>query len=79
MTARRTKIDCCNGCTERQADPNCHGFCKKYLEQRAELDETLAEERKKQQISSGVTNQTYACLDKVTKRIHYRSKYRRPR
>ena len=21
----------CYGCTERVADPNCHGYCEKYL------------------------------------------------
>ena len=79
MTVRRTRIDCCNGCTERQADPNCHGFCKRYLEQRAELDATLAEERKIRDAQHGISNQLYDCYHKVTKRTNYRSKYRRPR
>ena len=41
----RPKITCCNGCTERQADPNCHGFCEKYLSQKAELEKKNAEVR----------------------------------
>lgn len=79
MTVRRTRIDCCHGCTERQADPNCHGFCKRYLEQRAELDATLAEDRKIRDAQYGISNQLADCYHKVTKRTNYRSKYRRPR
>ncbi len=79
MTVRRTKIECCNGCTERQADPNCHGFCKRYLEQKAELEENKAEERKRKDIERGITDEYFNRCYKVTKRTQYCSKYRKPR
>lgn len=79
MTVRRTKIDCCNGCTDRQADPNCHGFCERYLKEKAELEESNAEKAKLRNIVSGLQQQSYDCYSRVTKYIHYRSKYRKPR
>ena len=39
-TTVRTMIDCCTkDCPDRCADPNCHTYCQRYLEQRAELNE----------------------------------------
>lgn len=79
MTAIRTKIDCCNGCTKRQADPNCHGYCKDYLEQRKELDESRAYGTKIYEVNAGIAGQRYDSIHKATKRRNYRSKYRRSR
>lgn len=75
----RTKIDCCYKCTERQADPNCHGFCERYLTQKAELEESNAEIRKRKNTAINLAGQTCDCVSKVTKRRNYRAKYRRPR
>lgn len=52
----RTMIDCCTkDCPDRCADPNCHGYCKRYLEQRAELNEANTARQEKSQLESGIT------------------------
>jgi hypothetical protein len=70
----RPKITCCNGCTERQADPNCHGFCEKYLSQKAELEKKNAEVRKKQEINWGIMDQKYDMYAKIDRAKHTRRK-----
>ncbi len=71
--AKRTKIDCCHNCPDRQADPNCHGFCETYLQQKAEYDETRAEAREIYEINHGITNQMIDSFLKVQKRRNKRS------
>lgn len=75
MTVRRTRIDCCNGCTERQADPNCHGFCKRYLNQKAELDESNAEIRRIQNIESNLNMMKVERVKRMVKRTNTRIKH----
>lgn len=65
----RYKIDCCNGCTEREED--CHAICKKYKIQKAEYNETRAEMRKKYETEQGVT------FESITNMIRVRQKKRK--
>ena len=53
--ARQTKIDCCYNCPDRVADPNCHGYCEKYLIQRAELDVANKERQKQSRLVQDIT------------------------
>lgn len=66
----RLKIDCCWGCPDRQADPNCHGYCEKYKQQKAEYDETMAEKKKKEKVDKDLYSQMSDGLDKV---YHHRN------
>jgi hypothetical protein len=75
MTVRRTIIDCCNGCTERQADPNCHGFCKRYLIQKAELDESNAEIKRIQNIETNLNMQKAERVKRMVKRSNTSVRY----
>ena len=68
----RLKITCCNGCTDRVADPNCHGYCEKYLSQRAELDKSNAEMRKKQEVAWGLNEQKFDSYHRIEKQMHRR-------
>lgn len=69
---RRPKITVCMGCTERVADPNCHGYCEKYLAQRAELDKANAEKRKKQEVVWRIQDQKYDMYEKIDRAKHRR-------
>lgn len=74
----RFKIDCCTkDCTKRS--PTCHSTCKEYKEQRHELDETMAQKRKEQDVKYGLDGFLYESIERVNKRDTYRSKYRRKR
>jgi hypothetical protein len=75
MTVRRTRIDCCNGCTERKADPNCHGFCKRYLIQKAELDESNAEIKRIQNIETNLNKQKAERVKRMVKRSNTSVRY----
>ena len=75
MTVRRTRIDCCNGCTERQADPNWHGFCKRYLIQKAELDESNAEIKRIQNIETNLNMQKAERVKRMVKRSNTSVRY----
>jgi hypothetical protein len=68
----RPKITCCNGCTERVADPNCHGYCEKYLAERAQLDQRNAEVRKRQEVNWRIQDQKYDMWSKVDRAKHRR-------
>lgn len=64
----RTAIDCCKkDCPDRNADPNCHGYCEKYLKQRAELDETNKAMLQKKLVDAGITSTLVHGVEKVTK------------
>lgn len=65
----RTAIDCCKkDCPDRNADPNCHGYCEKYLKQRAELDETNKAMFEKNRIENGITSEVVRSVEMVTNR-----------
>ena len=66
----RLKIDCCWGCPDRVADPNCHGYCDTYIQQKAEYDETMAEKKKKEKVDKDLYSQMSDGLDKV---YHHRN------
>ena len=67
----RTKIDCCTkDCPDRRADPNCHGYCKEYLRQRAELDETNKAMFQRKNVDEGITSTLVHGVEKVTKSNH---------
>ena len=73
----RTRIDCCYQCPDRF--PGCHGSCEKYLAQKAELEETKAEARRRYDIDCSVKGQRYDSLYKATRLKNYRDKYRKGR
>lgn len=73
----RTRIDCCKGCTDRVADPNCHGYCEKYKHQKAEYDEAMAEIQKKQRIKGGITGQLLTVAGKVSRNRNLYHKHKR--
>lgn len=72
----RYNITCCKDCPDRQADPNCHGFCEKYLQQKKVYEEQMAEARKKADIARGLTEQQFDSAERVNRYRNYRSKYR---
>lgn len=65
----RYRIDCCKpDCAERTA--TCHGTCKRYKEQRQELDETNAEQNKKNNIKNGLDTQKCKNIERIYKRCN---------
>ena len=76
MNYGQSTIKCCHGCTERQADPNCHGFCERYLKEKAELEAKNAEIRKQCKIQWGLNDARNDTYNKVTRRRHYEGKYK---
>jgi hypothetical protein len=65
----RYKIDCCKpDCPERSG--TCHGTCKRYKEQRRELDETNAELNKKNNIKNGLDTQKCNNIERIYKRCN---------
>lgn len=71
----RYKIECCHNCPNRH--PGCHSECESYKSQRAELDQTKAEILKKYDVVMGLNRELSDSIGRATKRINYRSKYRR--
>lgn len=71
----RYKIDCCQNCPDRHA--GCHGHCEKYIQERAEYDETMAQKRKETDLRNGLNSFMYDSIEKTNKYINYRKKYRR--
>lgn len=70
----RRIITCCKDCPDRY--PGCHGKCEKYIKERADYDAKRAEARKKYNIASGLAEQRFDGIRKVTDRRNYRNKYR---
>ena len=66
----RLKIDCCWGCPDRQADPNCHGYCDTYIQQKAEYDETKAAMDEQAKLKNGLAGQS---INAVGKAMHNRN------
>ena len=65
----RYKIDCCTpDCPNRSGD--CHGTCKVYKEQRAELDETNAQERQKNEVRKGLDSFMFKNIEHTNKRLN---------
>ncbi len=73
----RYKIECCQDCATRH--PGCHSECEKYKTERAELDETLAEAKKKHHIKTGLNGFLFDSIYKTNRKRNYRNKYRRSR
>ena len=71
----------CLGCKERVAEPNCHGYCEKYIAFRNELDRQNAEKYKQKQIyliGSGIeVDRIRACTSGKLYKSKYNSKKRR--
>lgn len=71
----------CLGCKERVADPNCHGYCEKYIAFRKELDKQNAVEYKQKQIhliANGIeVDRIRACTNGKLYRSKYQSTKRR--
>ena len=69
----RYKIDCCTpDCTERSGI--CHGTCKRYKEQRRELDETNAELIKKNKVKQGLDTQKAKNIEHIYKRCNLKGR-----
>ena len=66
----RYKITCCLGCVDR--NPGCHSVCEKYIQQRAELDASKAEERKKHSVEVGLNECLSASIHKYSKKNNRR-------
>ena len=65
----RYKIDCCTpDCPKRSGE--CHGTCKVYKEQRAELDETNAEARKKADVNKALDGFMFGNIERTNKRLN---------
>lgn len=73
----RTKIDCCWDCPDRQADPNCHGYCERYLRQKAEYEETKAAKDQKAQVESGLSGQMLTMINKASHHRNLHSKHKK--
>ena len=73
----RYKIDCCLNCPKRHV--GCHSECEAYKTQRAEYDATMAEKRKKYDISVGLNGFMYDNIERTNRKLNYRSKYRKNR
>lgn len=70
----RYRIDCCKpDCPDRSGE--CHGTCEKYLTQRAELDATNAENRKKQEVERNLNGFTDDGIHRYRKRINSRNRW----
>lgn len=69
----RYKIDCCTkDCPDRSGV--CHGTCKEYKKQRAELDETNKKQNQKKKIKAGLDANLYASVERTAKRTNYRDR-----
>lgn len=69
----RYKIDCCTkDCPERTS--TCHGTCKRYKDQRRELDETMAEVKKQEKIQKGLDTQKCNNLERIYKRCNLKGR-----
>lgn len=71
----RYRISCCKDCPDRL--PCCHSHCAKYIQEKAEYDETMAQKRKEQNLKIGLDGFRYESIERTNKRDNYRSKYRR--
>jgi hypothetical protein len=47
-------IDCCNGCVPPERNAWCHGYCKKYIEQKAKHEAEKAEADKQRHIGGDI-------------------------
>ena len=72
----RYKIECCYNCQKRC--PGCHSTCEDYKTQKTELDETMAAQRNRNETKNNLNRALFDTIHKCTKRVQYRSKYRRP-
>lgn len=64
----RYKIDCCTqDCPDRSGD--CHSTCKKYKEQRAEYEATMAEVRQKRDVQKGLDGFLLDSIERTNKRL----------
>ena len=73
----RFRISCCKDCATRH--PCCHSHCEKYIQERAEYDETMEQKKKEIDIKHGLDGFLYESIERTNKQMNYRSKYRRRR
>ena len=64
----RYKIDCCMNCPDRY--PGCHGKCERYITQKAELEETQAQRRKKYEVECRLNSELYKSVERTNKWLH---------
>ena len=64
----RFRITCCKDCQKRS--PECHGSCEEYKTQRAELDETNAETRKKYEAQKALDGFLFGNIERTNKRLN---------
>ena len=61
------RITCCKGCVAPKRYPGCHDRCPEYIEQKAQFNAEKEAQRKKKQISFGITAQRAAAVTKAIK------------
>ncbi len=64
----RYKIDCCLDCSQRH--PGCHSTCANYRQQRAEYDETMAEVRRKHDLTAGLNGFLFDSIERTNRGLH---------
>lgn len=71
----RYKIECCLNCGNRAAA--CHSTCEEYKTQKAELDATREEQRKRHELEAGIKGTLIDAMERNNKRTNYRKRNRR--
>jgi hypothetical protein len=74
-TMARYKIECCYNCPDRYV--GCHSSCETYKTQRAELDQTNAEKRKKYEVTQRLNSELADSCAKNQRRTNYRNRRRK--
>ena len=65
----RDRIDCCTpDCPDRCADPNCHGYCKRYKEQKDELEAANKERARARNLERSITGTLVQGVERVKKK-----------
>ena len=67
----RKIIECCYQCVAPKRHPGCHDRCPEYLKERKERDAFLEAERKRKEISNGITIQRTAGVTKALRKRRY--------
>lgn len=61
------RITCCKGCVAPKRYPGCHDRCPEYIEQKAQHNAEVEADRKRKQISFGITAQRTAAVTRAIK------------
>lgn len=61
-------ITCCRNCVAPKRYPGCHDRCQEYIEQKAQHNAEVEADRKRKQISFGITAQRTAAVTRAIKK-----------